>query len=252
MTPVEGDLTLAQARQAYFARNRLGDGGYDDAVVRVRFGLLAGRCAEHERAPARSAVARFAPTRSPATALIGGANAMIGAWGDRWRMRAGYAAAWALVLASFGLGVVWHPRATWRGFARGHGIGNLFTDHPNGETPELLATTLCAARARYRLDRMPQPAGMRTMLAFAAWARRRQDAADGALRRRDARPRDSAGSAAPGTAPLDDAVTDGPASRYRCARAAGAGAAASSARRSPAGWRASLQADVRTAGLPGP
>jgi hypothetical protein len=165
---MDAELTLAQAREAYFAANHLGDGGYAEPTVRVRFGPFA------VDVPNTSARRRAVPLHDLHHALTGYGSdwrgeCTIGAW-ETAAGCGGYAAAWVLVLASFGLGVVAYPRAAWRGFMRGRGAGNLFTDHPRGETAELLATTLRESRARYGLDRGPRRARIGDAIAFAAWA----------------------------------------------------------------------------------
>jgi hypothetical protein len=167
-TMMDDHLTLAEARAVYLAERGLGDGGYDDPSVRVRFGPLV------VDMPNTRARRRAVPLHDLHHALTGydtdwrGECAISG-----WETAAGcgrFAAAWALVLASFGLGALAYPLSTYRAFARGRGGSNLFREYPRGETPELLGATLGEVRARLGLDRPPRASTLLTPIAFAAWA----------------------------------------------------------------------------------
>jgi hypothetical protein len=161
-------LTLAQARQGYFAEHRLGDGGYAAASVRVRFGPLV------VDLPNTTARRKAVPLHDLHHALTGYGSDWRGeAEVSAWEVAGGcgrYPAAWVLVVSAFGLAVLAYPCAALRAFVRGRGRGNLFTDYPHGETPELLATSRSEAQARYGLDRPPRRAGFVDLVAFSAWA----------------------------------------------------------------------------------
>lgn len=158
--------TLAQARAAYLAASGLGDGGYDEPMVHLRFGPLA------IVMPNTAARRRAVPLHDLHHPLAGypadwRGECAISAWEVAGGC-GGYAAAWGINLGGMGFGALAFPRSTFRAFARGCRCRTLYADHPRGESPELLATPVAAMRTRLGLDREPGPARLTDVALYAA------------------------------------------------------------------------------------
>jgi hypothetical protein len=159
--------TLAEARAVYFAANALGDGGYGDPSIRVKFGPLV------VDVPNTAARRRAVPLHDLHHALTGYGSDWRGECAiSGWEIAGGcgrYGAAWVLVLGGFGLGVLVYPLVTLRAFARGRGGRNLFTDYPDGASEALFAISVADMRARLGIDRPPRALGPMDLLAFLGW-----------------------------------------------------------------------------------
>jgi len=129
--------TVAQARDAYFARNGFSEAGYESRWVPLRLGpvrLYLPNTASRRRAVWVHDLHHVAT--GYATDWRG--EAEIGAW----ELGAGcgrYWAAWALDLGVVAVGAVIAPRRTWRAFQRGRRSRSLYH---RGRSDALLAMTV--------------------------------------------------------------------------------------------------------------
>lgn len=128
MTPVgrteSAEATVRTAREAYFARNGFGDGGYGDRWVVLRAGPLAIR---FPNTAARVAAVRLHDLHHVATGYdtswVG--EGELGAWeiaGGCGR----HLAAWVLNLNALGIGVLLAPSRMWQAFRRGSAGRTLY------------------------------------------------------------------------------------------------------------------------------
>lgn len=157
-------LTLREARDRYFAANRLGDGGYDAAWVKLQAGPVPIFVPNTQ---ARVRAVRFHDLHHPLTGYgtTWAGEAEIGAW-EIASSCADHAAAWLLNLAALAIGVVIAPRLTFAAFVRGRHSRNLYRERFD---EALLAEPLADARRRLGLDREPPPGSALDRLAFAGW-----------------------------------------------------------------------------------
>jgi len=122
------DMTVVEAREAYFARNGFSAAAYEDRWVRVRIGPIP--FAFPNVASRRRAI-RFHDLHHVATgyATTWRGEAEIGAWeiaatfGDRGLR---YWAAWLLNLTMFTIGLVIAPRRVVRAFRRGRRCRSVY------------------------------------------------------------------------------------------------------------------------------
>jgi len=165
MPHYDAALTLRDARGRYFAANGLGEGGYQDAWVRLALGPVrfafpntAGRVRAVRYHDLHHVVTGYA------TDWTG--EAEIGAWEIASGCR-DLLAAWVLNLYAMQIGLWFSPRAVWRAFARGRHTRNLCAG-PWGEA--LLDESVGAMRRRLALDREPPSASLSDQLHFAGWS----------------------------------------------------------------------------------
>lgn len=161
-----GDLTLGEARAAYFEANGFGsDGGYSKTWEIIKLGPVP--------IPIRNSRARVAALQRHdlhhvltgyQTDLAG--EAEISAWeiasgcADMWF-------AWLINTQGIGLGLLVAPRRTWTAFIRGRHTRNLYRED---FTDELLQRRVAPARSRLGLDNPPPAATLSDRLHFAMWA----------------------------------------------------------------------------------
>lgn len=160
----QDDETLREARARYFESNGFGDGGYEDAWVRLAVGPLA---LYFPNSKARVRAVRFHDlhhvlTDYPTT-WIG--EAEIGAW----EVASGCAhhyPAWILNLLAMAIGLILGPGQVRAAFARGRRSRNLYRDTFDAA---LLDQRLGHLRARLGLANEPTAAG-EAGLPFLAWS----------------------------------------------------------------------------------
>jgi hypothetical protein len=162
----ESALSLHEARQRYFQRNRLPpDGGYDARWVRAPIGPIPFAF------PNTAGRRRVAPAHDLHHVLTGygtdlGGEAQLGAFeiGAGVRDRS----AIQLELRVLGFALVWAPRRLFRAFVRGRRSSHLLDAPCRDEA--FLSRSVAALRAELGLDREPTPARAADRLAFAGWA----------------------------------------------------------------------------------
>ncbi len=158
-------LTLREARQRYFERNDLADGGYTDRWVRLKVGPLF-ICFPNTEARVRAV--RLHDLHHVLTEYDTSwrGEAEIGAW----EIAAGcgrYVAAWALNLGAIAVGLLAAPRAVYAAFLRGRKTANLYQrafDAPS------LERTVGEQRTLLRLNAPLRPTTAGDRLAFLGWA----------------------------------------------------------------------------------
>lgn len=165
MSAGSAGMTVREARAAYLARNRLGDGGYGDRWVRLQAGPVP---IVFPNTAARVAAVRIHDVHHALTGFGTDwtGEAEIGAW-EIGGGCAHHLAAWLLNLAALAIGVVIAPQRVLRAFAAGRRAGNLYRD---GIDDALLDTPLDDARERLGIARPPSAAGPADLAAFAGWA----------------------------------------------------------------------------------
>ena len=160
--------TLGTARAARVAAAGVGDGGYHDPLVRLRFSPLTvtlPSIAGRKRAMPLHDL-RHVPTGYPA-----------GTWRGEfafsaWQVAAGcgrFLTGWAINLGGLAAGAIALPRTTFAACVRGLRSRTLYRAHPQGPTPEVLAQPVGLVRTRLRLDRAVAPATGGDALRFALW-----------------------------------------------------------------------------------
>jgi len=165
---MDDDTTLAAARARHLAAAGLGDGGYDDPLVRLRFGPLT------VTLPNTAGRRKAVPLHDLHHVLTG---YPAGSWRGEfaisaWEIAAGcgrFLTGWAINLGGLAMGALAYPRSTFAAFVRGRRSRALYRDYPDGPTPELLAQPVAPMRARLRLDRATEPPTMGDAVRFAIW-----------------------------------------------------------------------------------
>lgn len=160
--------TLAAARADHFAAAGLGDGGYDDPLVRLRFGPLT------VTLPNTAGRKKAVPLHDLDHVLTG---YPAGSWRGEfaisaWEIAAGcgrFLTGWAINLGGFAAGSLAYPRTTFAAFVRGRRSQALYRAYPHGPTPDLLAQPVPLVRTRLHLDRAVAPATAGDVLRFACW-----------------------------------------------------------------------------------
>lgn len=148
-----GQLTLRDARAAFFEEQGLGDGGYDLKWVPLKMGPLEFAI---PNTPSRVRAVRLHDLHHLLTGYktdwIG--EFEISAWEVASNCR-DYAAAWVLNLSGMAGGMLVAPRRVWRAFVRGRATENLYRE---GYSEALVEETVEQVLHRTRLDQ-PTPAG---------------------------------------------------------------------------------------------
>ena len=160
--------TLATARARHLAAAGLGDGGYDDPLVRLRFGPLT------VTLPNTDGRRKAVPLHDLHHVLTG---YPAGSWRGEfaisaWEIAAGcgrFLTGWAINLGGLAAGAIAYPRSTFAAFVRGLRSRTLYRDYPQGPTPELLAQPVAPMRTRLHLDRAAAPATAGDALRFLIW-----------------------------------------------------------------------------------
>lgn len=165
MSICEDRLSMAEARQRYFASNGF-DGSYSDRWVKLNAGPIA---VYFPNAPGRVRAVKVHDLHHVVTGYqtTWTGEAEIGAW----EIASGcgrFFWAWALNVSAFAVGVVIAPRAVFRAFVLGRHTRNLY--HIASESRDaLLARSVGDVRRDLGLDQTtpaPQPADI---AAFVAW-----------------------------------------------------------------------------------
>jgi hypothetical protein len=172
LTPTAADhypeeMLVRDARDAYFAKYGLDDGGYDDDWVFFWFGWIP---AVLPNTRGRKRAIRAHDMHHIAT----GCNAVYDE-GEldvvAFELRAGgpgwFAMGWQILLSLFALGLVLRPRQLWRLFLRARGARNLF-----GATVDesIYGLTVGELRARMRLGPERTEWDRRDVLEFLGWS----------------------------------------------------------------------------------
>ena len=157
-------LTLAEARERYFAENGL-DPTYSDRWVKLRLGRRSVPLFPNTRA--RVAAARIHDLHHVAaeydTSWLG--EAEIGAW----EIGSGcgpYLAAWVLNLSAFAIGCFISPPRVLRAFVRGRRTKNLYAE---GFDSARLSQRLGEVRRELELDRAVPEASGADLFSFTGW-----------------------------------------------------------------------------------
>lgn len=160
----ESSLPVRVARARYFASNGLGDGGYDEAWVRIPVGSFAlffpntsGRVAAVIRHDLHHVVTGYA------TSWQG--EGEIGAW----EIASGcgsFVAAWVLNLQALWIGFLVAPRRIWLAFARGRRANNLYRVR---DVDGVLDLDLAELQSRLEPERNLVVAGWSDLLRVAGW-----------------------------------------------------------------------------------
>ena len=157
-------MTLRQARQEYFDRNGLGDGGYTARWVKFQMGPIPFAIPNTE---ARKKAVKLHDLHH---VLTGYGTTWTGeAEISAWEIASGcrdYLVAWVINFFAFIIGLVIAPRAVYRAFLRGRHSGNFygvrFQEH-------LLEKRVDETRRELRVDQTALPV-LTDKLAFAMWA----------------------------------------------------------------------------------
>jgi len=160
--------TLGAARARYLAAAGLGDGGYDDPLVRLRFGRLV------VDLPNTTGRRKAVPLHDLHHVLTG---YPAGNWQGEfaisaWEIATGcgrFITGWAIDLGGLAAGALVYPRTTFAAFVRGRRSHSLYREYPQGPTPELLAQPVALVQTRLHLDRAVAPATGGDALRFACW-----------------------------------------------------------------------------------
>lgn len=158
-------LTLREARQAYFARHGLGDGGYDAALVKLQAGPIP---IYFPNTKARVRAVRLHDLHHVLTEYdtTWRGEAAIGAWEIASGCGRHYPA-WILNILAVAIGLAIAPGAVRRAFLRGCHSANLYATR----SPEaLLDRTVGELRRTLRLDRAPALPTPKDHVRFVAWA----------------------------------------------------------------------------------
>ncbi|HYK82147.1 MAG TPA: hypothetical protein VEU55_03305 [Gemmatimonadales bacterium] len=159
-------LTLRQARERYFARQHLGDGGYADRWVKLQAGPIP-LYFPNTRARVRAVKLHDLHHLLTAYDTSWRGEAEIGAWEIASGCGRHYPA-WVLNLCAVAVGLVIAPRAVHQAFLRGCYSGNLYCARECDAA--LLERRVGEVRHALGLDRVaPRPAP-RDHARFAAWA----------------------------------------------------------------------------------
>lgn len=158
-------LNVREARQRYFAENRLVDGGYRARWVRLQAGPLA---LYFPNTRARVRALRFHDIHH----LLTGYDTT---WTGEseiaaWEIASGCArhyAAWLLNLSALAIGLTINPRAVFCAFVRGRRTANLYTA---AFDDSLLSATVGSLRHRLRLGIAPGLPTLRDRVTFAVCA----------------------------------------------------------------------------------
>ena len=157
-------LTLGQARQEYFDRSGLGDGGYNDRWVKFKMGPIPFAIPNTE---ARKKAVKLHDLHHVLTGYVTTwtGEAEISGWEIASGCRS-YLVAWVINFFAFIIGLVIAPGAVYRAFLRGRHCGNLY-GVVFGES--LLEKTVGETRHELRLDQVGTPVFTDKLL-FALWA----------------------------------------------------------------------------------
>lgn len=158
------EMTVAEARAAYFVANELGDGGYEDRWVRLQAGPVP---IFLPNTKARVAAVRLHDIHHPLTGYDTSwtGEAEIGAF----EIASGcgrYVAAWILNLQALAIGLQIAPQRTWRAFVRGRRAANLYH---RGLDDETLAMPFAVLRRDLRLEETKIVPTLADHLAFSAF-----------------------------------------------------------------------------------
>jgi hypothetical protein len=164
MARYEDALTLAAARERYFAENGF-DAGYREPFIKVR--AFGHALPVFPNTAARIAAARIHDLNHVATEYdtTWTGEGEIGAF----ELAAGcgrYLAAWVLNLTGFGIGCLISPRRMWRAFVRGRNSRSLYVLPSDASR---LVRSVGDLRAELGLDRVLPAASRGDALAFAMW-----------------------------------------------------------------------------------
>ncbi len=165
MTIYEDRLSMAEARQRYFASNGF-DGSYSDRWVKLNAGPIA---VYFPNGPGRVRAVKVHDLHHVVTGYqtTWTGEAEIGAW----EIASGcgrFFWAWALNVSAFAVGVVIAPRAVFRAFVRGRHTRNLY--HISSQARDaLLARAVGDVRRDLGLDQTPPVAQAADIAAFVTW-----------------------------------------------------------------------------------
>jgi hypothetical protein len=165
MAEYDGNLTVKEARRKYFALFGLGEGGYTDRWVKIKFGPLP---ILFPNTKARIEAVKRHDLHHVATGYdadwIG--EAEIGAW----EIASGcgrFYAAWILNLYAVGVGLVLSPGAILRAFLKGRKEGNLYLQP---FPADILSVRVLQLRECLQISSITPNSKRIDYLLFAAWS----------------------------------------------------------------------------------
>jgi hypothetical protein len=165
MSSYAGSLTIRDAREAYFAANQLGTGGYEARWVRMKIGPIP---FAFPNTPGRVRAVKLHDIHHVLTEYDTSwrGEAQIAAWeiasGCGRRL-----AAWVLNLWAMAIGLVIAPRAVAAAFQRGCGAHNLYAHE---FSPTLLDRRVDSLRTELSVDGPPRPGARAALVAWSALA----------------------------------------------------------------------------------